>query len=197
MAETIYEAKWEELLPEILKSDKKTMALVKTMAECRRKAAAELVTAGFWNNIDLLPVEMLDVLAYDLKVDWWDESYSESEKRKLLKDCIKIHKHKGTKYAVETAISAIYEGTKVEEWWEYGGDPYCFRLLIDATYEDVDPERHAEVLKRVNLYKNLRSHLDGVEYTAQAEGVAVVFAAVKAAGIETTITTEVKVYGLG
>ena len=62
------------------------------------------------------------------------------------------------------AISAIYPDTQVSEWWEYGGKPYHFKLLIDATYEDVDPVRHQRVIDRVAFYKNLRSVLDEVEY---------------------------------
>lgn len=45
-----------------------------------------------------------------------------------------------------------------------GGKPYHFKLLIDATYEDVDPVRHQRVIDRVDFYKNLRSVLDEVEY---------------------------------
>ena len=37
-------------------------------------------------------------------------------------------------------------------------------MLIDATYEDVDPDRHQRVIDRVAFYKNLRSVLDEVEY---------------------------------
>ena len=37
-------------------------------------------------------------------------------------------------------------------------------MLIDATYEDVDPVRHQRVIDRVDFYKNLRSVLDEVEY---------------------------------
>ena len=37
-------------------------------------------------------------------------------------------------------------------------------MLIDATYEDVDPVRHQRVIDRVAFYKNLRSVLDEVEY---------------------------------
>lgn len=79
--------------------------------------------------------------------------------------------------AVETAISAIYPDTQVDEWWEYAGKPYHFRILINVTYENVDPEKHRRVLERVEYYKNLRSVLDEVEYydaggTAAANAVA-------------------------
>jgi len=71
-------------------------------------------------------------------VDWWDYNYTLEEKRKTLKDSWNVHRTLGTKGAVEKAISAIYPGTEVREWFEYAGQPYHFKLLIDATYQNVD-----------------------------------------------------------
>ena len=70
----------------------------------------------------------------------------------------------GTKAAVETAIRAIYPLTTVEEWFEYGGEPYHFRLNIDITSDSGDRARQKRVLERLNFYKSLRSHNDGVRY---------------------------------
>ena len=169
MRETIYEASWAELLPEPLKNDRRMVVLASVIAEQKRKIAGEIWRNRFWTDLDSVPEQMLDVLAYDLKIDWWDESYSVDEKRKTLKESLLVHKHMGTKYAVETAISAIYPRTVVEEWFEYGGDPYTFRLTIDATDFPVNTERHRQVLQRVNYYKNVRSHLERVKYTVYSE----------------------------
>lgn len=169
MRETIYNASWEELLPQALRNDPRMLALAKAIAEQKRKVAEEIHWARFWTEIDSVPEEMLDVLAYDLKIDWWDEGYTLEEKRQTIKDCFKIHKFKGTKYAVETAISAIYPETTVEEWFEYGGQPYTFRLTIDATDVEVNTQQHRRVLERVAYYKNLRSHLERVKYTLYPE----------------------------
>ena len=65
---------------------------------------------------------------------------------------------------MEKALSAIYANTLVKEWFEYGGNPYHFKILIDVTYQNVDPVKHQIVLDRVKFYKNLRSVLDDVEY---------------------------------
>ena len=70
----------------------------------------------------------------------------------------------GTRAALELALSAIYPGARAEEWFEYGGTPYCFRLYIDASDADIGDAKHRRVLDRVNYWKNLRSHLEGIEY---------------------------------
>jgi phage tail P2-like protein len=152
-------------LPQVLKNDKAFHAYATVMAKQLRSVIDDVDCTTIYARIDSLPEAVLDILAYDFKVDWWDYGYTVEQKRQTLKDSFLVHKHLGTKFAVETAISAIYPETTVEEWFEYDGEPYTFRLVIDATDLSVDSERHKRVLELANYYKNLRSHLDRVKYT--------------------------------
>lgn len=113
-----------------------------------------------------VPDGLLDILAYDFKIDWWDADYSVEEKRKVIRDSWRIHRMLGTKGAVEQAISAIYPNTTVEEWFEYGGEPYHFRILLDVTSDSVNSTKHQRVIDRIEYYKNVRSVLDDIEYAA-------------------------------
>lgn len=151
-------------LPEALQNDESMAALARSIASALSARSDEIQNLLIYSRIDQLPEALLDILAYDFKVDWWDGDYSLEEKRRTLKDSWRVHRMLGTKAAVETAISAIYPETRVSEWFEYDGEPYHFRLLIDSTYEKVDPLKHQRVLERVAYYKNLRSALDEVEY---------------------------------
>ena len=150
-------------LPEALQNDESMAALARSIASALSARSDEIQNLLIYSRIDQLPEALLDILAYDFKVDWWDGDYSLEEKRRTLKDSWRVHRMLGTKAAVETAISAIYPETRVSEWFEYDGEPYHFRLLIDSTYEKVDPLKHQRVLERVAYYKNLRSALDEVE----------------------------------
>lgn len=185
------------IVPPALTHDPAMMARVEADAEALAARPAEIDLLRIYPAIDRLDERLLDILAHDFKVDWWDADYSLEEKRRTLKDSWRVHRMLGTKAAVETAISAIYPDTKVMEWFEYGGEPYGFKLLLDATHENVDPERHRRVLERVDFYKNLRSHLDGVEYAAIPDGVCTAYCGVAAVGFAMQVTTEVDVYGVG
>ena len=164
-------------LPAVLANDENMAALASAVAEVLSARVDEIGRVSIYAQIDKLPNELLDILAHDFKVDWWDANYTLEEKRQTLKDSWNVHRRLGTKAAVVMAISAIYPDTQVSEWWEYGGDPYHFKLLIDATYENVDPARHQRVLDRVAFYKNLRSILDEVEYYDAGGAAAVYFGA--------------------
>lgn len=151
-------------LPDALRNDESMVALAESIAHVLADRTGEIQNLLIYSRIDQLPEDLLDILAHDFKVDWWDSDYTLEEKRRTLKDSWRVHRTLGTKAAVVTAISAIYPHTKLQEWFEYGGQPYHFKLLIDATYDNVAPDKHQRVLNRVEYYKNLRSIMDEVEY---------------------------------
>lgn len=151
-------------LPEVLRNDRTMHALALAAAEAVDELHAEISSIIIYPGISTLPEELCDILAEDLKVDWYGYDYTLEEKRNLIKTAMYVHRHLGTVGAVETAISAVYPDSKVEEWYEYNGQPYHFKVLIDSTYEDTDPEKYAAVIRRIRTYKNLRSILDSVEY---------------------------------
>lgn len=156
-------------LPEVLRNDKRVSALAEIIADALTVTVSDTELVAIYPNIDEMPEDVLDALAYDFKVDWYDYSYSLEEKRATIKDSWNVHRKLGTKYAVETAISAVYPNTKVEEWFEYGGEPYFFRLKIDLTGVLPNPEGHERVMKRLAYYKNLRSHIDEIQYVIRPD----------------------------
>lgn len=155
-------------LPIALQKDPSAVALAEAIADLLSQRPKEIEQLLIYPAIDRLDEQLLDILAYDFKVDWWDADYSLEEKRRTLKDSWRVHKMLGTKAAVETAISAIYPRTTVLEWFEYGGEPYHFRLDINITNDSIDSAKQRRVLERLNFYKSLRSHNDGVTYFVEA-----------------------------
>lgn len=164
-------------LPEALRNDPSMYALASSVSDVLAKRVKEIQDVEIYARIDELPSSLLDILAHDFKVDWWDANYTVEEKRRTLKESWRVHRILGTKAAVVTAISAIYPDAQVLEWWEYGGKPFHFRLLLDNEHEKIDPEKHRRVLVRVAYYKNLRSILDGVEYVGPAASATQYFGA--------------------
>ena len=153
----IYSIDFTRSLPPVLKNDPKMIALARTIAEQLQVTARQIEKNIIYARID------------ELHVDWYDYSYPIEVKRQTIKDSVKVHRKLGTKYAVETALGAVYPGTKVQEWFEYGGKPYTFRVIIGVTTEGLTAARQAEVLNRIRFYKNLRSHLEAISYEVKKE----------------------------
>lgn len=151
--------------PVALRDDASAAALGDITARLLARRPGEISRLRIYPVIDQLPEKLLDILAYDFKVDWWDPNYSLEEKRRTLADSWRVHKMLGTRAAVEMAIRAIYPQTQVQEWFEYEeGRPYHFKLSIDLTDTFGDETRPWRILEKVNFYKSLRSHLDRLEF---------------------------------
>lgn len=159
-------------LPPALQKDPSAVALAEAMADLLARRPEEIEQLRIYPVIDRLDERLLDILAYDFKVDWWDTDYSLEEKRRTLKNSWRVHKTLGTKAAVEMAVSAIYPNTQVVEWWEYGGEPYHFRLHINVSDDNIESDKQRRVLSRLDTYKNLRSHLDTINYRMTARPAA-------------------------
>ncbi|WP_298029665.1 phage tail protein I [uncultured Dysosmobacter sp.] len=183
-------------LPPALQKDPSAVALAEAVADLLSQRPEEIKRLLLYPAIDKLDGPLLDILAHDFKVDWWDADYTLEEKRKTLKDSWRVHKLLGTKAAVVTAISAVYPHTTLEEWFEYGGDPFHFRLWINLTNDDVDSERMRRVLDRLNYYKSLRSHNDGIRYFTELDAMPQVKASVLYTGcfskLDVRVPTEPK-----
>lgn len=86
-----------------------------------------------WNP-QRCPLELLTYLAYTFSVDQWDELWPEHIKRQTVTNALHQHRIKGTRAAVENAISSFGTLAKVTEWWEQSpkGTPHTFTVDISA-----------------------------------------------------------------
>lgn len=139
------------------------------VAECIADELAKTVTdtemAKIFPTIDSLPETVLDMLAYDLKVEWYEYNAPIKNKRITIKECILVHKHKGTKFAVEAAVHSLYDRANVQEWFEYSGEPFHFRIKVYGSSSG-----GIKTLGQKILYaKNLRSVLDSVAFVLVPE----------------------------
>lgn len=174
-------------LPEAFAEDEGMAALADGIADILSRRPQEIEKIAMYPNVRELDEELCDTLAYDFKIDWWLDSMTLEEKRDTLAKSWYVHKHMGTKASVQTALSTVYPDVVVEEWFEYGGQPYHFRIRIPTKESSVDPEKHERLMALVRFYKNLRSVLDSVEYSGSSGTVAVYTAT---APVMTSIVTE-------
>lgn len=113
--------------------------------------------------IDSLNEQLIDYLAVQMHVDEYDDTEILDVKRQQVKQSFLLHRLKGTKYAVQKAVSTVYQSAKVEEWPEYSGEPYHFRVTgITAPMNETKTIN--KLVRLINAYKNTRSWLDYVQF---------------------------------
>ena len=152
-----------DLLPVNLKEDSEVVNAAKALDDeinLVTKATSELI---LFANLDNLPEKVIDLLAWQLHVDFWDNDFDIKIKREMVKNSISWHKRKGTPSVVEEVVSKFLDNAVVRENWEYGGAPYCFKVDT-ITGPMVSDKTINEIVKAINAVKNTRSHLDGVSF---------------------------------
>nr|WP_237391089.1 phage tail protein I [Cedecea sulfonylureivorans] len=122
-------------------------------------------------NPDLCPAELLPWLAWEFAVDFWDGSWSEEQKRQVIKDAAYVHQHRGTAGAVRRALGSVSLPTTVIEWWEDAPrkDPYTFRIEV-YSQQAIDAGLYDMIRRQVEKAKNLRSQLSTIDVIADLGG---------------------------
>lgn len=110
-------------------------------------------------NPDLCPPELLPWLAWEMSVDTWNDTWTETEKRAAIKRAAYIHRHRGTKAALMESLSDSPFRSQIVEWYEQTppGDPYTFRLNVEQKDLPVLMSDHQDLKHAVLRAKNLRS----------------------------------------
>lgn len=159
----IKDADFLTTFPPALKQDESMLALGRLIVEELHITAGEIKKNIIYANIEELSETWLDVLAYDLHVDWYDYDYPIEAKRAIIRDSVRVHQKLGTKAAVEMALGGIHPQSEIEEWFDYDGEPFCFRIVLDTTKSRVAAD-YDEIVRTVDIYKRLTAHLDGLYY---------------------------------
>ena len=71
--------------------------------------------------IDKVPSDALPHLAEQYHVtgnEGWLQAVTDTEKRNLIKSAIKIHRFKGTKYAIKEIFKTLNLSGDIEEWFD-------------------------------------------------------------------------------
>ena len=149
-------------------------------------AMSELIL--LYPRIDELPENLIDALAEQFHVDFYDASMSLQQKRTVVKNSIAWHRRKGTPSVVEEMVQTVFESAHVEEWFEYGGKPYFFRVTL-ITAPLTDKAVLDRLVDAINKTKNVRSWLEYVSFSRPMEA-AVYVGGVSAVHKKITMTSD-------
>lgn len=140
-----------------------------------------------WNP-DTCPAELLPWLAWAFSVDEWQDDWTESERREVIKSSLYVHKKKGTLAALKRAVAPLGYIIRVIEWFEESpqGVPYTFRLEVAVTDKGVNETIYQQLERLIQTYKNVRSQMLKLTIKAEVTGRAF-FAAGLMSGIDTTV----------
>lgn len=155
----IYNTDYQLLFPNNLKKYKnlKTLAL-QIEKELKINYLSEIEKLAIFKNLSSQSNEVLSQLAWQFSIDNWQESLSKEIKINLIKNAYWAHSKKGTKKAVEDCLKMLGYPITLQEWFEYNGNPYTYKVIISG--EAFQETWITELIELIEKYKNCRSILE-------------------------------------
>lgn len=118
-------------------------------------------------GVDYLDGSTLDLLAAELRTQYYNTSYPVEKKRELVKNTLLWHQRAGTAGVVNDLVKTVYgEDAVISEWFEYSGEPYTF---MASSHDQLSPESIAAFNDILKNAKNIRSRLTMVGLGRDAE----------------------------
>ena len=118
-----------------------------------------------WGNLGGLNSKYYDLAAACMNAQYYRTKYPDDVKLDLIKHAYEMHRFAGTQTAIDTLLDIVFEKAQFTPWYEYGGKPYRFKVLVyDMLTEDA-AELFTDVLQKV---KAARSILDSIEIGREA-----------------------------
>jgi phage tail P2-like protein len=148
------------ILPSSLQNDPHYQALSQLLDRWQAIDLSKLLI--YWiNSVDAGALPHLAKQFHVLGLEGWDYATTESEKRELLKQAVELHRYRGTPWAVRQGIRRIHPDIDIEEWSEYDGEPYRFRLRYDDRDIRLTIAQALKLYYTIETLKSLRSKLEG------------------------------------
>lgn len=164
MAKDVYNTELMDIMPENLLESRAVKYSADTLTSQLSRTADTIKLIELIAHIDEIPEDIVDALAWQWCVDFYDYALPLAKRRSLVKNSIRWHMKKGTKAVVEEVIRAIFNSGIVEEWFEYGGRPYCFRCNLLNPDTPLTEDQIRQCLRVIDTVKNVRSWLDGLGF---------------------------------
>lgn len=158
--------KLSDIMPPNLLRDPFVKAMCDALDVQLNKLVENNKKISIYANIDNLPEEIINYLAWQLHVDFYDENWNIKQKRDAVKNSIKWHRYKGTIGALEDYITTLFGEAKIQEWWEYSGGPYHFRINMNVE-NIVDIDTLKRITKAIYSIKNTRSWIDYLNFVSK------------------------------
>jgi phage tail P2-like protein len=143
-----------------MKEDSTTKAICAALNSKYRQMGSDINKCLIYSRIDDLNESLLDELAFEMKIDWYDATANIEIKRQLIRTAPDIKAHLGTPYAVEKVIEIYFGDGYTQDWFEYGGEPGMFKVLTNNSSVTGDKaELFTKVLEKV---KRKSAHLEAI-----------------------------------
>lgn len=147
--------------PEALRDGGILSALGETIAAALERGYRDTIEASLYPRIGELSGDVLDLLAAELRTPFYDPAYDIEAKRDLIRQTMPYYRTIGTRGACQRMLGAVFPGSYLEEWYEYGGEPLRFRIIVELARSRGTVDS-GQIRRVVDRCKRLSAHLEAL-----------------------------------
>lgn len=120
-----------DILPLPLKNKNQVQAISYAVSKGMQRIKENVSMICVYSNLEQLPESILDIMAKEMRTQYYETMLSLKTKQTLLKNTLLWYLKAGTAAAVEELVQTIFGDGMVKEWYEYDGEPYHFKILTN------------------------------------------------------------------
>lgn len=157
-----YDGNITDIMPGSLKGDPAVQAMGYAISNMVKRIVEMSWKARVYAAVDVMGEDAVDLLAVELRAKYYGGWMSLGEKREAVKKTLLWYCKAGTPFAVHELANFVFQDAAIEEWFQYGGSEYLFRVMVNIVDKDMTLEKFLKFLEAVYGVKNTRSHLEAV-----------------------------------
>lgn len=127
------------------------------------KFIEKIVRIRLFSRIESLNSDECDFMAHELNVDFYEQSWDITQKRNALYKAFYFKVYKGTAKVISDYIANVYNSAQIQEWFEYNGLQYHFKIVIkniNVAIDDILIDSFERIIQKL---KPLSRKCDSVE----------------------------------
>lgn len=148
------------VIPRIVAKQPWAQALSYAVNNLIRQALRYSAGTVLYSNLIALSDEQLDMIAAELRTPNYDQTFTKPIKRQLIRDTLQFWQQLGTNAAISDILTTIFGDARIEDWYEYDGEPGYFRII--TTNPAITGETLARFEAAADRIKRLSAWLDEV-----------------------------------
>ena len=112
-------------------------------------------------NLENMPDEILDLMALELRTQYYDETIERDKKVELIRNTLAWYEKAGTVSAVEQMVATVFSGANVIEWQNMPDDkdPVPGTFAVEVIDNDSAGDRYKELREIIKNVKMASAHL--------------------------------------
>ncbi len=164
MAKELEVLSLRDIIPRSIANDKNVKAIISAIDPEFQKVSQNTREAFIISRINELPENVVDLLAWQWHVDFYEPDLPIETKRELVLDAIKWHRQKGTKASIKSALEKLGFVPTIKEWFEIGTAPHTFEIYghykeNDLKVDFLGPDTDEILTRVIEITKPARSKL--------------------------------------